>query len=147
MAKWAHCKHNTRFRCAGMGKLPVLVLVSTSRPLFTPEKWLGYWVAWWLVITNIMKKIWGNIEKYRKTWHILPVSTCQNQGVPNNLGPRFHLWHLYPFSVYIYLCIYGFPNQIILDTFHKSLGKSNNNNNNSIHSSVSTKWFFSCWDY
>ena len=50
---------DTRFRCTG--KLPVPVLVSTSRPLFIPEKRLGYRVALWPVImTNIKKleKIW-----------------------------------------------------------------------------------------
>ena len=48
-----------------MGKLPVPVLVSTSRPLFTPEKRLGYRVAWWLVITKYEKKK-GKIEKNRE---------------------------------------------------------------------------------
>ena len=34
-------------------KIPVFRLysfISMNRPMFTPEKWLGYWVAWWLVI-------------------------------------------------------------------------------------------------
>ena len=51
------------------GKLPVPILVSTSRPLFTPEKRLGYWVAWWLVIS-----------KYGKTWaYLYPVR--RNRGI------------------------------------------------------------------
>ena len=37
--------YDTRFQCTGMGKLPAPVLESTGRPLFTPEKQLGYQVV------------------------------------------------------------------------------------------------------
>ena len=54
-----------------MGKLPVPVLISTSRPLFTPGKRLGCQVAWWLEITKYIKKNHG----------VLPILVRQNQGI------------------------------------------------------------------
>ena len=71
-----------RFRCTGTGKLPASVFVSTStRSLFTPEKRLGYRVAWWLVITKYGKKkhgkIWKNIEKHG----VLPEPVRRNRGI------------------------------------------------------------------
>ena len=40
----------------GASRLPVPVLVSTSKPVFTPDKWLGYRVARWLVINKYGEK-------------------------------------------------------------------------------------------
>ena len=57
---------DTRFQCTGKSRLPVAILVRTSRPLFTLEKRLGYRVAWWLVMTKYEKK---NMEKHG----VLPV--------------------------------------------------------------------------
>ena len=71
------------FSVYGYGK--VTVFVSTSRPLFTPEKRLGYRVAWWLVIIPNMKKIyiyiWKNIEKHG----ILLVPVRRNRGILRSL--------------------------------------------------------------
>ena len=57
-------------QCTGTDKLQctVPVLISTSRLLFTPEKWLGY---------QIGREKRGNIEKYRNTWH--PTRTCTSK--------------------------------------------------------------------
>ena len=57
-------------------QVPAPVLESTGRPLFTPEKQLGYQVVWWLVITLNMKKH-GKTRKNTEKHTILLVPVRQ----------------------------------------------------------------------
>ena len=64
-----------RFRCTGTSKLPLLVLARRSRPLFTPEKRLGYRVA-----RLCHYQIWRekkNMEKHG----VLPIPVRRNRGI------------------------------------------------------------------
>ena len=115
------------FQCMGTGKLPVPILISMSRPLFTPEKRLGYhWAVWWLVITKYEKNM-GKYGKIVLKHGVLPVPVHRNWGIFR--------------SLLLFILLITFVNALILQD------KCVHNVHMSLSCNVSTSFECIYWEY